>query len=132
MAKIKLFIEEECVTVLNGSFSVNVKPGAGGGGSDLKIVPSSGSLPDEQVGVPVVGDKLATVSGGVPPYDYQFSGQPSGMHFDEKDNGDGTFDVVTLGTPDVGADAGSPYTVVMTVTDSATPAASARRSLTVR
>lgn len=123
MAKIKICIEEEILSQQQASFTVIVKP-ADQQASPISIVPASASLPDEKVGQNVVGDKLATVKGGVPPYTYQFSGQPSGMVFDEKDNGDGSFDVLTMGTPDVGDDAQSPYTIVMTVTDSALKSAS--------
>jgi hypothetical protein len=135
VAKIKICIEEEIVSQQQASFTVTVKPaaGGGGGGGGIVITPANGALPDEQVGVLVVGDKLATVKGGVAPYSYKFSGQPSGMAFDEKDNGDGSFDVVTLGTPDVGDDdpTKTPYTIVMTVSDSANPPATASSRVNV-
>ena len=110
------------------SFTVTVKAGAV---NPPVIVPATGNLPDEQEGVAVTGDKLATVSGGVPPYNYQFSGQPEGMAFAEKDNGDGSFDLLIKGTPNAGDAAGSPYTINVVVTDSASPSQSAVRSLNV-
>ena len=137
MARIKICIEEELVSGQQASFTVTVKPAGPPPPppppppTPISIVPETGSLPDEQVGVKVEGDKLATVSGGVPPYTYSFSGQPSGMTFAEKDNGDGSFDVLISGTPDDGDDAKSPYTIVMDVTDSASPAASTSRSVNV-
>lgn len=115
---------------VSGSFTVNVKPGQAS--NPVTIEPATGQLPDEQEGVAVVGDLVATVKGGVPPYDYTFSGKPDGMDFAEKDNLDGTFGIVITGTPAAGDAANSPYTIGVTVKDSNPNAASAMRSLTVR
>src|SRR5712691_12274770 len=98
MARIQLCITEDFVTLVTGTFSVNVQPGA----AALAVLPATGQLPDEKEGVAVAGDKVATVSGGVAPYNYVFSGQPDGMTFAEKDNGDGTFDILIAGTPTAG------------------------------
>lgn len=130
MARIKICIEEDFVAQVSGSFSVNVLPGAPPP-VPVQILPPTGQLPDEKEGVAVAGDKVATVSGGVAPYNYAFSGQPEGMTFSEKDNGDGTFDVLIAGTPIAGDAAKSPYVVTVTVTDSAPTQASATRKLSV-
>lgn len=116
---------------VTGSFSLNVKivtppPPV------LALVPSSGALPDETEGV-AVSDKVAVVSGGTPPYSYDIAGLPAGVSAVENDNGDGSFTVALAGTPDAGDAADSPYTVSVTVTDSATAAsATASRPLTVK
>ena len=114
---------------VTGSFSVSVKPG--GSSTPVTIEPSSGNLPDEQEGV-TVDDKVATVSGGTPPYNYTFAGQPDGITFAETDNGDGSFDIRAQGMPLAGDAAKSPYTVTVTVNDSASPSARATRQLSVR
>ncbi len=127
MTLVKFCIEEDFVGQVTGSFSVNVKAGA----APVSIVPSTGALPDETEGV-AISDKVAIVSGGVPPYNYVFAGQPDGIGFVEKDNFDGTFTILAQGTPSVGDAAGSPYTVTVTVTDSSPATQSAVRSLNVK
>src|SRR5882672_1053552 len=102
------------VAQVTGSFSVNVKAAA----AALALNPNSGALPDETEGV-AVADKVAVVSGGTPPYTYDITGLPAGVAAVENDNGDGTFTVALSGAPAAGSAAGSPYTVAVTVTDSA-------------
>ena len=115
------------MSTVTGSFSVNVKAAA----AALTLNPNSGALPDETEGV-AVADKVAVVSGGTPPYTYNITGLPTGVAAVENDNGDGTFTVALSGAPAASSAGGSPYTVAVTVTDSATAAmATASRPLTV-
>lgn len=128
MKLFEICYKEETVSKTTGTFTVNVLPGQSQ--NPPVIVPAEGALPDETEGV-ATADKVATVSGGVPPYNYKFSGQPDGVTFGEVDNGDGTFGVVTQGTPSAGDSANSPYTITIEVTDSAPTPAKAVRSLRV-
>ncbi len=115
---------------VTGSFSLNVK---GPVGPALALNPTSGALPDETEGTPVVDDVVANVSGGTKPYTVGVAGLPSGVTATELDQPDGSVNIVLEGTPAGGSASGSPYTVAVDVTDSATAAAaSARRPLTVR
>lgn len=119
---------------VTGSFSVNVKPGVVPPPA-LALNPSTGALPDETEGValPVAGDLVAQVSGGVPPYTFAITGLPAGVNAAENPpNADGSVDIVLEGTPAAGSASGSPYTVGVVVTDAGPAAASARRPLSVR
>ena len=114
------------MSTVTGTYTVAVSP-ATPLPNPLKITPASGSLPAETEGQAVSG-VVATVSGGVPPYNYQITGQPAGVTFGEVPSADGVTgdqDIVLQGAPAVGSAAGSPYTVSIVVTDSATPAATA-------
>jgi hypothetical protein len=106
--------------------------GSGSGPTALAIVDATedGVLVPMQEGVPT-NQPVCNVIGGVPPYSYEFSGQPQGVTFEETTNEDGSATVSTTGTPEVGSAAGSPYTIDVTVTDSATPpaTASAKRAI---
>lgn len=106
------------------TFNVNVKTPEQGGGV-ITITPSSAQLPDETEGQQT-SDQVAVVSvdgGVVLPLNYNFAGAPDGVSFSETDNGDGTFTIKTQGAPTAGDAAGSPYTIMLTVTDSAPLAA---------
>jgi len=94
----------------------------------LAITPSSGALPAEVEGQPVPAAPFATVSGGLPPYSYAITGLPAGVTATESPSADGVagdVDLALTGAPNAGDAAGSPYTVAVVVTDSATPASTA-------
>jgi hypothetical protein len=130
--KICFEIEDHQMSQVTGSFTINVI-GATPPPTPLAIDPSTGALPDETEGAPVSG-VVATVSGGVPPYSYEITGQPDGVTFNEAPSADGEpgdADITIAGAPVVGSAANSPYTVEIVVTDSATPSASAKLSRSI-
>ena len=113
------------------TFTVTVKASTAPG--VITITPATGNLPDETEGVATT-DQVAIVSvdkNVVLPLNYNFTGQPAGVTFSETDNGDGTFTIKTAGTPSAGDAAGSPYTINLTVTDSAPTAAKASANVRV-
>ena len=126
------------MTIAAADFTLTILPaspaGGGGGGSasPILIVPANpldpqgtvaqGSLPNGTEGQPL-SEPVCTVSGGVQPYSYVFSGQPEDLTFEETTNADGSVTITTAGTPAVG-DAGD-YDIALTVTDSSTPPATA-------
>lgn len=115
------------MTQISGSYSIVVNP-ATTPPPALAITPASGALPAETEGQAVSDAVFATVSGGVPPYNYGFTGLPPGVTVNEAPSADGVAgdaDLSLAGTPNVGDSANSPFTLGVTVTDSATPAASA-------
>jgi hypothetical protein len=98
----------------------------------LTITPATPGNPSvlapETEGTALTPAVIATISGGVPPYNYNFSGQPDGITFSEAPSADGVAgdaDVSIAGTPALGDAASSPYTITMNVTDSSTQAQSA-------
>ena len=101
--KIKVCFEfdhegDEMATV-TGSFSVTVNPG-GPPPSPLALTPPGGSLPAETVGSPTT-DKVATVSGGKPPYTFSLASGalPDGTSLTQTTNPDGSVDISMAGTP---------------------------------
>jgi hypothetical protein len=138
--RFKLILEGELdMTSATAQFTVTVAPGTTPPAGTITITPNSGALPGETEGQPTA-DQVAVVSTSGPivlPLNYAFTGQPDGVSFEENDNGDGTFTIVTTGTPSagdaIGGDGAGNYTINLTVTDSAPGApATARRSLTVK
>jgi len=127
-----LIIEGETMSSVTGTYTVAVTA-ATPPPPALAITPASGALPGETEGQPVSG-VVATVSGGVPPYNYAITGQPNGVTFSEGPSADGVAgdaDVSIGGAPAVGSAAKSPYTVSIVVTDSAAPAATASLKRTI-
>jgi hypothetical protein len=129
---IKIQLGECVMAQAIGTFSLVVAPGTTP--NPLALTPASGALPQETEGVAVTADAVATVSGGTPPYNYTFTGLPAGISANETPNPDGSVAITLAGTPAVGASAQSPYTVIVTVNDSATPSATAsiKRGLGIR
>lgn len=110
-----------------GPFTIIVNPAQVA--NPIVFTPASGSLPAETEGVADAGDFVTTVSGGTPPYTYSnIAGLPPGMNLNEAASANGVagdVDITISGTPTVGDASGSPYSLTFTVTDSATPAATA-------
>lgn len=124
------------MSTVTGTYSVSVAPGSTG--PALAITPATGALPGETEGQAVSG-VVATVSGGVPPYNYAITGQPAGVTFTEGPSADGVAgdaDISIGGAPAVGdstgGDGSGNYLVQIVVTDSAPTQASARLSIPVR
>lgn len=111
---------------VTGTYTVSVGS-SGPPPNPLTITPVQGTLPNETEGVavPAPGDPLAHVSGGTPPYSFQVSGLPDGMGLNATNNADGSTDVTIDGTPSAGDAAKSPFTIQLTVTDSAVSPAKA-------
>jgi hypothetical protein len=129
--KFRFEIEGELMNQATAQFTVNVKAGTSAG--VITITPSSGTLPDEFEGV-ATSDQVAVISvdkNVVLPLNYNFTGQPDGVTFNETANADGTFTITTAGKPTVGDAVKSPYTISLTVTDSST-AVQARAQRDVR
>lgn len=116
---------------VTGNFSLVVNPATTQ--NPLVMTPSSDALIAETEGVNDPGQKIAEVSGGTPPYTFSATGVPDGMDLTQQPDADGTgADVMLEGTPTVGDAAQSPFTIAITATDSATPAAQARARIAVR
>lgn len=97
-------------------YTVTVHAGTTGG--VITIDPPEAQLPDETEGISTadVVAKVSVDANVILPLQYNFSGQPDGVTFQESDNGDGTFTVETAGAPAAGT-AGD-YTITMVVSDS--------------
>lgn len=120
------------MSVVTGNFSLVVNA-ATPPPNPLTITPASGALAPETEGVADPGTVIANVKGGTAPYTFAATGVPSGMDLKQQSNADGkTVDVVLEGAPAVGDAAGSPYALVITVTDSAPVANVSRLSIPVR
>jgi hypothetical protein len=122
-----IIIEGETMSTVTGTYTISVMPSTPTP-SPLTITPSSGALPAEIEGQTTSG-VVATVSGGVPPYNYTITGQPSGVTFSEGPSADGVAgdaDISIGGAPVVGSSSQSPFTVTITVNDSASPTQSAQ------
>jgi hypothetical protein len=128
--KIVLIIEGESMSQITGTYTITVAPSTT---STLAISPSSGTESETQ-GVPVSPTVIATVSGGVPPYEYQISGLPAGtgLSLQEVPSADGVAgdaDVQLSGTPNAADAAASPITLTIVVTDSAGGTVQLKRKL---
>jgi hypothetical protein len=128
--RFSICIEGELMANATQEFTLVVTAGAPPPPNPPVITPANAddSIAPEQEGVAVIGGPVATVTGGVPPYTYDFAGQPAGMSFNETTNPDGSASVTISGTPAPGSAAGSPYTIDMTVTDSAGAVATTKLS----
>ncbi len=94
----------------------------------LTINPSSGTLAPETEDVNDPGQTVANVSGGILPYTFAATGVPDGMDLKQQPGADGkSVDVILEGTPTAGDAANSPFTLAITVTDSATPTTTTAR-----
>lgn len=119
------------VANVTGNFSVTVVPATPPPPPPppLVLTPATGTLPSEQEGVDVGNVLMTTVSGGVSPYTYQFSGLPAGVTAIEVANPDGSFGIQLAGSPAAG-DAGN-YSITVIVTDSGPASAVAQASVKV-
>jgi hypothetical protein len=108
-------IEPMSVITATISFLVN----AATVGSNLLFTPNPDLVADTE-GVADSGQILGEVTGGTAPYTFAAAGVPAGMTLAQEPDADGTgTDVVISGTPTVGDAASSPYSIVLTITDSA-------------
>jgi hypothetical protein len=96
-------------------------------GSSLAVAPPLEDFPDLQVGVATDGTPVATVTGGVPPYQYALDPNsdpmPPGVNFAEDGNGD----ITLAGTPTTAGDYGNVNGVLLDITDSAGNTAQLKR-----
>jgi hypothetical protein len=124
--KIEILITGVCsMSQHQATVSVNVQPAAA---SPIVFTPDGTDaapivLPDMQVGVnvPDPGNKITTISGGVPPYTITVltGSVPSGTHLNSVASVDGSEDVFLAGTPDTATAPGTPDTFVLNAVDSA-------------
>ena len=104
------------MSTVSGSFNLVVNPAV----NQLTLTPSSGTLNPETEGVNDPGQLVCEVTGGTQPYTFQATGVPNGLSLAQAPAPDGVgVDVILSGTPVVGDATGSPYTIALTVTDSA-------------
>ena len=98
----------------------------------LAFTPNPNLQPDtENVDDP--GQILGEVTGGVAPYTFSASDVPSGMELAQQPDADGVgVDVVISGTPATGDSTASPYSIVLTINDSATPSAQVKVKIPVK
>jgi hypothetical protein len=100
----------------------------------LTFTPNANLQPETE-GVDDPGQVLGTVSGGQSPYTFSATGVPSGDSLAQQasaDGNEGDVDVVISGTPSAGDSAGSPYSIVLTITDSAANPATLKKTITVK
>jgi hypothetical protein len=101
----------------------------GGPSNPLTVTPSSNTF-NLTVGTPADGTAVGVVSGGTPPYSYALdpsSGpMPTGVTFAEDSNGN----ITLAGTPTSAGTSSTP--VLLDITDSATPSASAQLKTATR
>ena len=113
---------------VTGTYTIAV----GAATSALAITPATATEPAETVGTAVAPTVIATVSGGVPPYNYAVTGLPpgSGLSVSEGPSADGVAgdaDITLSGTPNAADAAASPITLTIVVNDSAAASASLKK-----
>lgn len=123
--------EVENMSTVTGTFSLQVNAA---NANPLTITPASGTLNAETEGVNEPGQVVANVSGGTAPYTFEATGMPDGMDLRQQPGADGgsDVDIVIEGTPTAGDAANSPFSIVITATDSAPTPAQAKRLLVVK
>jgi hypothetical protein len=131
--EIEIFIKSECAKMTEHSavVTINVQPAAA---SPIVFTPDGTDaapivLPDMQVGVdvPDPGNKITTISGGVPPYviSVPVGAVPDGTRVNSVENADGSEDVFLAGTPlpDAVTQPGNPDIFTLDAVDSTGAAA---------
>ena len=130
---VKLCIEGELepMSQITATVTLVVNPATA---NALTFTPNANLQPETE-GVDDPGQVLGTVSGGQAPYTFSATGVPGGDSLAQQpsaDGNEGDVDVVISGTPSVGDSAGSPYSIVLTITDSAATPATLKRTITVK
>lgn len=122
--------EIEPMSQITATVTLVVNPATTGNPLAFVVNPN---LQPETEGVDDAGQVLGTVSGGTAPYTFNATGVPSGDTLSQQPSADGNpgdVDVIVSGTPAAGDAAGSPYSIVLTITDAAgaTAQATVRRT----
>ena len=121
------------MATVTGNFTLVVNPASTPPPNALTITPSSGTLVPETEGVNDPGQEVCEVTGGTPPYTFSATGVPAGMSLSQAPDADGVgVDVELSGTPTVGDATSSPYTLALSVTDSAGASASFKQRVAIK
>jgi hypothetical protein len=128
--RFKIIIEGETMSQVTGTYSITTTQTA----AALAITPATGSEGPFPVGTPITALVIATVSGGLAPYQFAVDGLASGTGYElnegpSADGVAGDVDITLSGTPTAADATASPDTVTITVTDSAGNVAALKRKL---